>query len=82
MRIDRAAKFGVIGAVGVATVSLVTLWLMQSARADAIRPGDATPTVLIVGIAGTAAALIYLFAVIGAFVDRKLEARELDSPGE
>jgi hypothetical protein len=38
--------------------------------------------VLFVGIAGTATTVLFLFVVIGAFLDRELEARGLDSPGE
>jgi len=37
---------------------------------------------MIVGISGTAITILFLFVVIGAFIDRELEVRGLDSPEE
>lgn len=82
MRIDRAAKFGVIAAMGLTAISAGTYWLIQSVRFNVIRPEDSLISMLIVLIGGTAASLMFLFAVIGVFVDRKLAARGVPDPEE
>lgn len=79
MQIDRAATYGLIATVGVTAISLVTAWLLRSVIADSIGRPDPV-LLLIVAIAGTAVTMIFLFAVIGVFVDRKLEARESSTP--
>ncbi|MFB6309333.1 MAG: hypothetical protein ABEH35_08390 [Haloarculaceae archaeon] len=82
MDLDRVAKFGAVGAGGVVLISLGTVgggwvaWTNRTAGAEA----SAVGTVAIVAIAGTTAAILYLFLVIGAFVDRELAARGLDAP--
>lgn len=78
----RAAKFGFLGAIGVILISLGTSGLMVKAWVDrtAGSEGDAIGLMMIVGIAGTAIAILFLFVVIGAYLDRELEARGLGSP--
>jgi len=84
MDIGRAAKYGTIGAIGVILISLGTYALMGMVWANRIASaeGDATATMMIVGVAGTGTAILFLFVVIGAFLDRELEARGLDTPKE
>jgi hypothetical protein len=84
MDLDRAAKFGSVGAVGVVFLSLSSSVLMAMAWNDRISgsEGTAIGTVMLVGIAGTAVTVLFLFVVIGAFLDRELEARGLDEPDE
>lgn len=79
MDLDRVAKFGVIGAVGIVLISLGTGGLMGLAWADRVvgHEGRAMGTVAVVGIVGTAVAVLFLFVVIGAYLDRELEARGL-----
>lgn len=79
MDLGRAARYGVIGAVGFVIISLGTGGLMQLAWADRVAgyEGKAMGTVALVGILGTAVAVLFLFVVIGAFLDRELEARGL-----
>lgn len=84
MDLDRAAKFGIIGAVGVVLISLGTVGLGWVAWTDRVAgaEGMALGTVVLVGIAGTAATVLFLFVVVAAFVDRELAARGLDRSGE
>ena len=82
MRLDRAAKFGVIAAIGIVFVSLTAFWLMQLIQANAIREGDAFGSILIVWIGSIAVSLMFLFVVIGEYVDRTLEGRGLPDPEE
>jgi hypothetical protein len=84
MDLDRAAKFGTIGAVGVVLISVGTVGLGWVAWTDRIAgaEGMALGTVALVGIGGLAATILFLFVVVGAFVDRKLAARGLDGAGE
>lgn len=76
MRIDRAAKFGFIAAIGVIAIQLAAFGLTQQVSSLA---GELP--ILMIRAAGAAVALMYLFAVIGVFVDRKLAARGLAGPG-
>jgi hypothetical protein len=84
MELGRAGKFGTIGAIGVILISLGTLGVAWLAWADRVAgaEGDAIGTMVIVGIAGTGIAVLFLFVVIGAFLDRELEARGLASSEE
>lgn len=84
MDIGRAAKYGIIGAVGVILIALATYGLAGIAWSERIAgaEGKAMSTVMLVGIAGVAVAVLFLFVVIGAFVDRELEARGLGSSEE
>ena len=84
MDLGRAARYGLIGAVGFVLISLGTGGLMGLAWADRVsgHEGRAMGVVAMVGIAGTALAVLYLFVVVGAFVDRELEARGLGGPDE
>jgi len=84
MRIDRAAKFGLVGAVGAIAISLATFGLARIAwmNRTAGFEGRAMGTVAIVLIAGVAVTLMFLFGVIGVFVDRKLAARGIGPEDE
>lgn len=84
MMLDRVAKFGFVGAIGVILISLGTFGLMAVAWAERTAgfDGRAIGIVLIVWVGGTAVAVLFLFVVIGAFLDRELEARGLDNPEE
>lgn len=84
MDLGRAAKFGSVGAIGVILISLGTAGLMGMAWADRISgsEGMAIGTVTIVGIAGAAITIVFLFVVIGAFLDRELEARGIGNSEE
>lgn len=74
MRIQRAAKFGVIGGIGVTILSGGTVLMVQRAMADQIRSQDAALMGILVGVMGIILTTVLLFAVIGVYVDRKLEA--------
>lgn len=80
MKLDRAFKFGLIAAIGIILISLGSFWLIQEAQSDAIRQGDATATVLIIWASGIAINLMYLFTIIGEYLDRELEDRGVTSP--
>lgn len=84
MDLGRAAKFGFVGALGVILLSLGTYGLMGLVWANRISgvEGRATDTMMIIGIAGTAVAILFLFVVIGGYLDRELEARGLGTPEE
>lgn len=84
MDLGRAGTFGSIGAIGVLLIALGTYGLMGVAWADRISgaEGKTVNTILIIGIAGGAMAIVFLFVVIGAFLDRELEARGLDARDE
>ncbi|WP_318569349.1 hypothetical protein [Salinigranum marinum] len=79
MDLARAAKFGSVGATGVILISFGSAGLMGMAWADRISgsEGMAIGSMMMVGIAGTAITVLFLFVVIGAFLDRELEARGL-----
>lgn len=82
MELDRAAKFGTIGAIGAVLISLGTVgvgWLAWANR-TAGAEGSAMGTIAMVWIGGTAVTILFLFVVIGAFIDRELDARGLDTP--
>jgi len=84
MDLDRVAKFGSVGAIGVVLVSLGTcglIWLAWNDRVSGAE-GMAIGTMILVGIAGTAIAILFLFVVVGAFLDRELEARGLGNSEE
>ena len=83
MRIDRAAKFGLVATVGVATISLSTGWLLWTEYTTTISGTEpAWMLMLVIGVAGLTVNLLFLFAVIGEYVDRKLEARGVARPEE
>lgn len=84
MEIDRAAKFGAIGSIGVILVMLGTFWLGWEVWADRIsgQEGKAMGNIMIIGVSGTAVTIMFLFVVIGEYVDRELQARGLDNVEE
>lgn len=82
MDLGRTAKFGSVGATGVILISLVTSSLIGMVWNDRITgsEGMAIGTMIIVGIVGIAIIILFLFLIIGAFLDRELEARGLNNP--
>jgi len=84
VRLDRTAKFGTVGAAGVLLIALGTFgltvieWNSRITGAE----GSAIRTILLVVAGGIAVAVVFLFLVIGAFVDRELAARGLESTEE
>lgn len=84
MRMDRAAKFGGIASLGVVVLSVATLGLIRIVWANRISGVEekAMATIVLVLVAGLAVTLMFLFAVIGVYVDRKLEAQGVARPEE
>lgn len=84
MRLDRAAKFGFVATIGVTAISLATFLMIRMVWANRISgfEGKSIATIVLVGAGGTTVILMFLFAVIGVFVDRKLEASEIASRDE
>lgn len=84
MDIGRAARYGTVGAIGVVLISLGTYGLMGMVWASRIAgsKGDARRTMMVVAVAGMGTAILFLFVVIGTFLDRELEARGLDTTEE
>ncbi len=80
MNFGRAAKYGSIAAGGALLISIGTGGLMRIAWAERTAgfEGRAMGVVLLVASAGLIVATMYLFIVIGAFLDREFEARGLD----
>lgn len=81
MRLERAVRFGFIGAIGLIGIASGTLWLLRVADVPASPTGGAFVYLLVAGF-GTAVALMFLFALFDVFVDEKLEAREGADPDE
>lgn len=84
MDLGRTATFGAWGAVGVVLIMLGTHGLMWLAWNDRISgaEGMAIGTMILVAVAGTALTVVFLFVVIGAFLDRELDARGIDASEE
>lgn len=82
MDLGRTARYGTIGAVGVTLGGLGTAWVARMAWADSITPEVGTRSVAIIWVMGTMLTVLFLFLVVGAFVDRELEARGLDDREE
>jgi hypothetical protein len=84
MDLGRAGKFGSVGAFGVILISLGTFGLMGIAWSDRVSgaEGMAIGTMILVGIGGTAITIVFLFVIIGAFLDQELEARGLGNSEE
>jgi uncharacterized protein YybS (DUF2232 family) len=84
MDLGRAAKYGSASALGVVLISLGTSGLMGTVWNDRLSgaEGMAIANIIMIGILGMALAIVFLFVVIGAFLDRELEARGLSDPEE
>lgn len=82
MNLGRASKFGLVGAIGVIIISIGAYGLMAMAWSDRIRgsEGMVIASIVIIGIAGMGIGVVFLFLVIGAFLDRELEARGITEP--
>lgn len=76
MLLARAAKFGFVATLGVAFVSLATGWVIWREYTTTISGTDpAWSLILVIGIAGLAVNMIFLFMVIGEYIDRELDAK-------
>lgn len=73
MRFERAVRYGLVGTVGLAAIALMTRWLIRQVELADGAIGT-VKIVIAVGI-GTFVALLFLFALMDAFVDEKLETR-------
>lgn len=84
MDLGRAPKFGSVGSIGVILIALGSFGLMGMAWNSRISgaEGMTIGTMILVGIAGTALIILFLFVVFGAFLDRELEARGLGNPDD
>jgi Co/Zn/Cd efflux system component len=81
MRIERAAKFGLAATLGVGVISLATGWLVWTQYSTTISGTEPAWVLMLgIGVAGLAANLMLLFALIGEYVDREMEARGLAGP--
>ena len=78
MRLDRAAKFGLFGSVGFVVISLGIFAMVREVQRGVKRGTlEADVTILMILIGGTTVGLIFLFVLVGEYVDRELESRGL-----
>ena len=77
MRLDLAARFGLYGTVGFLLIGLITFVLIGEIQSG-VNAGTAegTAAVLMILAGGVAVGTIYLFVLVGEYVDRELTARE------
>lgn len=77
MRFDLAARFGLYGTVGFLLIGLMTFVLIGEIQSG-VKAGTAegTAAVLMILAGGIAVGTIYLFVLVGEYVDRELAARE------
>ena len=80
---DRVWKFGLITATGVTFVSVMTGWIIWREYTTTIAGSEpAWFLMLIIGVAGLTVNMLFLFLVIGEYVNRELEARGVASTEE
>lgn len=83
MRIERAARFGIYGSIG-----FIAIWLLLFGLIREIQTGvyggtsQGNVRILMILVVGTAVGMMFLFTLIGEYVDRELEARGLADSGE
>lgn len=78
MLLARTAKFGRIATLGVAFVSVATGWVIWREYTTTVSGQDpALSLILVIGVTGLTVSMIFLFIVIGEYVDRELEAKGL-----
>jgi hypothetical protein len=84
MDLGRAAKFGAIGGLATILVLLGTAGLSSLVWSNRLSgaEGKAMATILIIWLAATAVTIIFLFVLLGAFIDREFESRGLDEVEE
>lgn len=77
--LDRAAKFGAIGASGVLLYSLGMAWVTWSFWISELSDSEmnALGIIVIFGIIGAVITVVFLFVIVGQFIHRELEARGL-----
>ncbi|MFC7046027.1 hypothetical protein ACFQH6_11920 [Halobacteriaceae archaeon GCM10025711] len=80
MLLERAVNFGLIATLGVAFFSLATGYLAWTEYTSTIGNEPAWFLIFAIGLAGLAANLMFLFVVIGEYVDRKIDARGIAEP--
>lgn len=76
----RPWKFGFIAAAGVTFVSLMTGWTIWREYTTTIAGREpAWFLMLMIGVVGLTVNMLFLFLVIGEYLDRELDARGLSS---
>lgn len=81
MNPERAAMWGLVAAVGVLVISLTTGWVIWTEYTSTISGRQpAWGLMLAFAVAGLTANTVFLFVVIGEYLDRELAARGLDRP--
>lgn len=81
MDLGLAFKYGTIGAFGVILSLLGTLglsWIVWSDRISG-QEGKAVVTIILIVVTAMAVSIVFIFVIIGEFIDRELEAHGLDS---
>ena len=76
MRLDRAAKFGVFGSIGFTVIWLGMFAMIretQTGVTGGTLEGDVVTAVVLFG--GTVVGMMFLFTLIGEYIDRELDSR-------
>jgi hypothetical protein len=76
MRLDRAAKFGVFGSIGFVVIWLGTFAMIRETQTGVTGgtvEGDVITMIVLVG--GTVVGMMFLFTLIGEYIDRELDSR-------
>lgn len=83
MRLDRAARFCLLGSVGPIRISLAVTGLVSEILAG-VEAGTVQGIVAILlnVIVGTVVRMIFLFTLVGEYLDREPAARGLDRSEE
>lgn len=78
MRFERAARFGIYASVGFLVISMGAFELVGDIRTGVEGGTMAGDLAVLTVLAGaTAAGMVFLFALIGEYVDRELDRRGL-----
>ena len=83
MRLDRAVKFGIFGSVG-----FIVVWLGMFAMIRETQTGveggtlEGNAVILITLVGGTVVGMMFLFTLIGEYIDRELDSRGFDNSEE
>ena len=83
MEIERAVKFGLIATVGISFFALATGYLIWDEYTTTIAGQEpAWLLMLLIGLGGVTAILLFLFILIGEYIDRELQAKGVRSDEE